>query len=44
MDRADVALYHAKHHGRNQVCQHELLIASGQLEEKESSTGEVELF
>lgn len=43
IDRADNALYHAKETGRNQVCQHEQLIESGQLSEKNTS-GEVELF
>ncbi len=43
IDRADTALYHAKNNGRNQVSQHEQLIDSGQLVEKNTS-GEVELF
>ncbi|MEE9332242.1 MAG: GGDEF domain-containing protein [Methylophilaceae bacterium] len=33
IDRADMALYHAKNNGRNQVSQHEQLIASGVLSE-----------
>jgi diguanylate cyclase (GGDEF)-like protein len=44
IDRADTALYHAKHHGRNQVYQHEQLVALGYLKEKETSSGDVELF
>jgi diguanylate cyclase (GGDEF)-like protein len=43
IDRADISLYHAKNHGRNQVCQHEQLIQSGLLEHNDNS-GEVELF
>jgi diguanylate cyclase (GGDEF)-like protein len=43
IDRADVALYHAKNSGRNQVCQHEQLINSGVLEHSDN-TGEIELF
>jgi diguanylate cyclase (GGDEF)-like protein len=44
IDRADLSLYHAKHNGRNQICQYEQLIASGALEEKKSSSGDIELF
>jgi len=43
IDRADKSLYHAKTNGRNQVCQHEQLIASGILELSDN-TGEIELF
>lgn len=44
IDRADIALYHAKNHGRNQVCQHEKLVALGLLAEEDVSGGEIELF
>jgi diguanylate cyclase (GGDEF)-like protein len=43
IDRADLSLYHAKNNGRNQVCQHEQLIAAGALEHSDN-TGEIELF
>jgi len=43
--RADAALYHAKANGRNQVFQHERLIAEGKLSPgAERPPGEIELF
>jgi diguanylate cyclase (GGDEF)-like protein len=44
IDRADEALYYAKQHGRNQVCNYEDLIANGQIMAKNVEKGEVELF
>jgi diguanylate cyclase (GGDEF)-like protein len=43
-DRADAALYYAKQHGRNQLRCYETLIAGGQLQKREESTANVELF
>ncbi|MDO9166821.1 MAG: GGDEF domain-containing protein [Rhodoferax sp.] len=43
-ERADKAVYHAKAHGRNQVCSHAALIASGELVDAAANMGEVELF
>ncbi|HKW83092.1 MAG TPA: diguanylate cyclase, partial [Burkholderiaceae bacterium] len=43
LERADRAVYHAKAKGRNQVCSHSDLIASGQLAAGEN-VGEIELF
>jgi diguanylate cyclase (GGDEF)-like protein len=42
-ERADKAVYHAKGHGRNQVCSHAALIVSGELTDA-SKVGDVELF
>ena len=44
IDRADEALYFAKHEGRNRVACYETLVANGQLTAKEIAKGEVELF
>ncbi|MBA3059182.1 MAG: GGDEF domain-containing protein [Gammaproteobacteria bacterium] len=43
-ERADKAVYYAKEHGRNQVCSHAALIASGALVEQASNVGDMELF
>ena len=43
LGHADQALYHAKNHGRNQVCLYETLIESGAIEVRESA-GEATLF
>lgn len=42
-ERADAALYYAKHHGRNNIRCHEVLAAAGEMSAKPVS-GEVELF
>jgi diguanylate cyclase (GGDEF)-like protein len=42
-ERADKAVYYAKGQGRNQVCSHAALIASGELTDA-SKVGDVELF
>ncbi len=42
-ERADRAVYWAKSHGRNQVCSHAVLVASGELAD-DSKVGDVELF
>lgn len=45
IDRADVALYHAKNNGRNQIYQHEQLVINGMVTEgKNNHSGEIELF
>ena len=43
LERADRAVYHAKAHGRNQVCSYRDLLAQGHLAAAEK-VGEVELF
>lgn len=43
-ERSDKAVYHAKAHGRNQVCSHAALIANGELVEASANMGEMELF
>jgi diguanylate cyclase (GGDEF)-like protein len=42
-ERADQAVYHAKQHGRDQVCHHAALVAQGKLQDA-SRASEVELF
>lgn len=42
-ERADRAVYHAKQHGRNQVCNHEALVRSGVLAPS-GKVGDIELF
>jgi len=43
IDRADVALYYAKNHGRNQVSNYEELVETGLLQENKIE-GDIELF
>lgn len=43
IERADAALYYAKHHGRNNVRSYEVLVASGELKAKSNVT-DVEFF
>jgi diguanylate cyclase (GGDEF)-like protein len=44
IERADKSLYHAKSHGRNQVCSYAALVANGDLVEQASNVGDMELF
>lgn len=43
-DRADKAVYYAKGHGRNQVCEFDALVREGKLSEVEDDTKEVDFF
>ena len=43
-DRADKAVYYAKEHGRNQVCDYQLLLAAGELVEESDDASEVDFF
>lgn len=43
LDSADKALYYAKEHGRNRVCNYETLVGQGELTERDNS-GSVDLF
>ncbi|WP_241463943.1 GGDEF domain-containing protein [Rhodoferax saidenbachensis] len=42
--RADKAVYHAKEHGRNQVCSYQALVASGDLKDQVAEGMDVDLF
>lgn len=44
VERADAALYYAKHHGRNNVRSHEALIASGDIAPPATKQNDIELF
>ena len=43
-EEADKALYYAKEHGRNQVCDYRALVSSGEIAAEERISGSVELF
>jgi diguanylate cyclase (GGDEF)-like protein len=44
IERADAALYYAKHHGRNNVQSYEALVEAGELKAKKNGVTDVELF
>ena len=43
-EEADKALYYAKEHGRNQVCNYSALVSSGALAQEERASGSIDLF
>jgi hypothetical protein len=43
VERADAALYYAKHHGRNNIRSYEALVAAGELFAKDAGEN-IELF
>jgi diguanylate cyclase (GGDEF)-like protein len=43
IDRADLALYYAKNHGRNRICHFEQLVADGLIQENKKE-GDIEFF
>jgi diguanylate cyclase (GGDEF)-like protein len=44
VERADAALYYAKHHGRNNVRHYEALVAAGELKPAAKKSDDIELF
>ena len=44
LERADAALYHAKHQGRNQCLNYEQLVSSQRIDEIKQRSGDIELF
>ena len=44
IERADKAVYHAKEHGRNQVCSFVALVAQGEFAGRSANAGDIELF
>ncbi len=44
LDRADKAMYHSKHNGRNQISFYEDILEKGLVKENEIVSGEIELF
>ena len=44
IDRSDEALYYAKNHGRNRVCDWDALVAAGEIAPKFVANKDVTLF